>query len=415
MMKSILKEMVKKTQEHLKSEEFCKKHKDKPKSFTRLRCMGFVGIITLCLNFLRKSLQVEIDKYMELTDPEIEKPMTKQAFSKARHKILPEAFKELFEMTGITVAENNGFGKYRGYRIFAIDGSELQLPKSEEISAKFRQTRGSFSPHGRASILCDVITGYTVHANLDTTEVGERKLAMEHLEYFKPHKKSKDLILCDRGYPSKDLIRYLDSNGFKYLMRLQKSFNAEIDATDKSDFHVQIFGCKVRVVKLPLSTGEIEILITNLSRTAFKTDDFLPLYHLRWGVETKYNTLKNKLDIECFSGKTLVTVMQDFYATMYLSNIAAAVKAESDGVIRDENSGKILKRDYKTNENILIGKLKDKLIMILLSDNNEQRQLLLDKLVLQVARYRTAIVPERSSPRPVSSHKRAVCRVKKSL
>ena len=122
-MKSILKEMVKKTREHLKSEEFCKKHKDKPKSFTRLRCMGFVGIITLCLNFLRKSLQIEIDKYMELTDPELEKPMTKQAFSKARHKISPEAFKELFEMTGMTVAENNGFGKYGGYRIFAIDGS----------------------------------------------------------------------------------------------------------------------------------------------------------------------------------------------------------------------------------------------------------------------------------------------------
>lgn len=70
--------------------------------------MGFVGIITLCLNFLRKTLQVEIDKYMELTDPEIEKTMSKQAFSKARHKISPMAFKELFEMSGEVVIEQDG-------------------------------------------------------------------------------------------------------------------------------------------------------------------------------------------------------------------------------------------------------------------------------------------------------------------
>ena len=52
---------------------------------------------------------------------------------------------------------------------------------------------------------------------------------MEHLRYFEPYKQAKDLIVFDRGYPSKALIKYLDSSGFKYPMRLQKSFNAEID------------------------------------------------------------------------------------------------------------------------------------------------------------------------------------------
>ena len=164
-----------------------------------------------------------------------------------------------------------------------------------------------------------------------------------------------------------------------------------------------------------LSSGETEILITNLGRKAFKTADFKDLYHLRWGVETKYNTLKNKLDIEDFSGKTLVTVQQDFYATLFLSNISAAAKTEADDIIRSNNAAKDLKHEYKTNENILIGKLKDKLILILLNDNSEYRQLLLDKLIAQVARYRVAIVPDRSFERPGTSHKRAVCRTKKSL
>ena len=151
--------LVDKAHEMIHSKTFCDKHKVSEKCFTRLRCMGFVGVISLCLNFLRKSLQIEIDKYMELTDPEIEKPMTKQAFSKARHKISPEAFRELFEMTGQSAVREDAFGKYKGYRIFAIDGTELQLPKSEEISRKFRQTRGSFSPHARARYSAMLIQG----------------------------------------------------------------------------------------------------------------------------------------------------------------------------------------------------------------------------------------------------------------
>jgi len=352
---------------------------------------------------------------MELTDPEIEKPMTKQAFSKARHKISPDAFKELFEMTGQMAIEENAFGRYKGYRVFAVDGSELQLPKSKDISKIFRQTRGSFSPHARASVLCDVVTGLTVHGCLDTTETGERNLAMEHLRYIEAYKNAKDMIIFDRGYPSKALIKYMETNNLKYLMRLQESFNKEIDAASKNDFYVNINGCNVRAIKLTLSSGETETLITNLGRKAFKASEFPALYHLRWGIETKYNTLKNKLDIENFSGKTLLTVTQDFYATLFLSNISAAIKAESDEIIRDDNAGKDLKYEYITNENILIGKLKDKLIMILLNKDAVKRGLLLDKLILQVSRYRTAVDHHRHFPRPVSSHKRACCKIKKAL
>ena len=250
---------------------------------------------------------------------------------------------------------------------------------------------------------------------IDTTEIGERDLAMEHLRYFEPYKQAKDLIVFDRGYPSKAIIKYLDDNGFKYLMRLQTSFNAEIDNSSKTDFYTTINGCNVRVIRLVLSSGEIEILITNLGRKAFKFADFRALYRLRWGIETKYNTLKNKLDIEVFSGKTLVTVLQDFYATVFLSNISASIKAESDELINEDNASKNLKHEYITNENILIGKLKDKLIMILLNADANKRALLLDRLVMQASRYRTAIVPDRYYVRPTTSHKRACCKLKKAL
>ena len=263
-MKRFASKIIDKAHKLIHCTEFCKRHKTTDESFTRIRCMGFTGVVTLCLNFLRKSLQIEIDRFMELTDSELEKPMTKQAFSKARRKISPDAFKELFGMTGQTALEEDAFGRFKGYRIFAVDGTELQLPKSAELSGRFRQTRGSFSPHARVSTLCDVITGLTVHAVLDTAENSERYPAMNHLNYFAAFKRPKDVIVFERGYPSKALIQYLQTNGFKYLMRLQKSFNAEIDRSDKRDFYVNIAGCKVRVIKLTLSNGEGETLITNL-------------------------------------------------------------------------------------------------------------------------------------------------------
>ena len=263
--------------------------------------------------------------------------------------------------------------------------------------------------------MCDVMTGFTIHGTIETTEIGERKLAMEHLHYFESLKQEKDIVLFDRGYASKAMIKYLDESGFKYVMRLQRGFNAEIDSSNKSEFYVYIDGKCVRVIKIVLPTGETEVLITNLGRKAFKTKDFMALYHLRWGIETKYNTLKNKFDIETFSGKTIATIMQDFYATLFLSNVATAIKCESDAIIRTEDAEKSNKHEYIANENILIGKLKDKLVMILLIDDPGKRSILLDKLILQMTRYKTAVVPDRHFTRPAASHKRSCQKPKKAL
>lgn len=198
-------------------------------------------------------------------------------------------------------------------------------------------------------------------------------------------------------------------------MRMQKSFSKEIDNTDKEDFFIDINTCKVRVIKVILDSGETEVLITNLSKTAFVHTEFKELYRLRWSIEMKYNTLKNKLEVETFSGKTVVSILQDFYATMYLSNLVSAIKSETEEIIADKNSGKELKYDYRTNENLLIGKLKNKLILIILNDNPDQRKLLLDKLIEQISAHKVPVVPGRYFDRPSCTHKKITEKPKKAL
>jgi hypothetical protein len=37
------------------------------------------------------------------------------------------------------------------------------------------------------------------------------------------------------------------------------------------------------------------------------------LYHLRWGIETLFGVLKERLKIDNFTGKTVAAIKQDFF------------------------------------------------------------------------------------------------------
>ena len=97
----------------------------------------------------------------------------------------------------------------------------------------------------------------------------------------------------------------------------------------------------VRVIKVVLSSGETETLVTNLSSKTFPTEEAGMLYFKRWGIETKFDSLKNRLALENMSGRRPVTVYQDFWATMYIANIFAALQYRTDAIISEktEDSG----------------------------------------------------------------------------
>lgn len=78
----------------------------------------------------------------------------------------------------------------------------------------------------------------------------------------------------------------------------------------------------VRLVRVRLSTGEWEVLVTRLlDEVRYPSAEFLELYGLRWGIETVYGLLKTRLGLENFSGTGAEAVKQDFHATVYLSGL----------------------------------------------------------------------------------------------
>lgn len=366
---------------------------------------------------MKKPLQVELNIFNKVF-LKLDVAISKAAFSKARAKISPNAFRRLFELTSKLWLNSDEFSAYKNHRIFAIDGSCIQLESTKELMDEFGVLGSNETAcRARASILCDVLDGVIVHCSLESIHTDERSIALKHIEYFDEFAKENDIIIFDRGYPSKDFIAEFAHKTWKYLIRIPKGFNDQIDRSMKTDFRILIKhkrkGYIIRVLKFQLPSGETEMLITNISDKAFKHEDFKELYFKRWPVEIKYDTVKNKLLLESFSGRTSISIKQDFYATMYLANIVAFSKDECDHIIAEDQKDKSLKYEYQVNEKTLIGSLKNDLVLALICKKPEVRVEILNRVLKEASRSRSEIRPGRQFERPTSKKRGSTEKVKR--
>ncbi|MGL5084230.1 MAG: transposase, partial [Clostridium sp.] len=215
-----------------------------------------------------------------------------------------------------------------------------------------------------------------------------------------------DLILFDRGYPSREFISFIEDINIKYLMRVSTAFLKVVvnapgaDQIVESKYKNKLL--KMRVLKFKLNSGVTEILITNIfdkDGESFTVEDFKKLYFKRWGIEVKYNEIKNKLQIENFTGKTSISIEQDFYATIYLTNMVALSKKDANKIIEEKNKDKNLKYEYKVNTNILIGKLKNSLILMIIEKKTRKRKKILKQITVEISRNTVPIRPDRKFAR----------------
>ncbi|MBM7573745.1 hypothetical protein JOC48_004348 [Aquibacillus albus] len=353
------------------------------------------------LNFVKKSLQIELDDYFELLGKNT-KSISKQAFSEARKKIKPEAFIKLFDTIVDWYYKEIPWKKFMGYRIFAIDASILEINNSIRLRDAFDVSKGSSLELARAMASCiyDIENNLVVKAIITKCTDSERSVANKLMNSFKEHLTENDLFLFDRGYPSLDFFTYLLESKVKFIVRTPvNNYKSSIQASVPDQIiELKAKGSvmRLRAIRFTLPSGEEELLITNLFDETFGIQDFKTLYFKRWGIETKYGELKNKLQLQKFTGDTPLSVEQDFYATMFLTNMASLIKHEADEIIAKEQEDKELKHEYTVNYNVLIGKLKTNLIRIILEASPRRRKKLYKQLLDEIQRSRTPVRPDRS-------------------
>ena len=369
--------------------------------------MGFSHLVHFLLSMINESSQNALERFFIKTEKDTF--MTQQAFSLARQKIKWEAFRELFDLTvnSYYTEYSDEIQMWNGMRVSAIDGSKLSLPNDKPLRKHFGTSgAGNTSPTAQGSLLYDILNDLTIDARIEPMETDERTIAMMHINQLmeiKSFEKGKELILFDRGYPSFNLIKELMERGIHFVMRVRKKFSTQIDGLRYGDHSIELeqTGEKigVRVIKFLLPGGEEETLVTDIQDKKLGIEEFKVLYFKRWPIETKYNQIKNRLEIENFSWRLVDNIRQDFYATMVLTNLVADFAGEAQVIVEEEQEGKEKKYEYKVNMNHAIGVLKDWLIITLCEEDKEKRSEMFDKITDMLKKRIIPIRPNRSIPR----------------
>ena len=359
--------------------------------FTRKRKQPFGSVLLFMFNLLRKSLVIEIDNFIQHLNSRVEshtvKSFTKSAFVQQRKKIKPDVFKYLSGVItkNYYVENNSNIKLFNGFRILAVDGSKITLPYTEELKKVFGESKNNTNTvvvQARSSVLYDVLNHIALDSSLNNLKLGERQLALGHRNQWRKN----DLIIYDRGYPSYNFKYEHIKSEVDYLIRTTTSYSNVVKsfvASGKKSRVVEILPgknqaiqdkdydkntvMKVRLIRIDLPSGEIEILMTSLlDSKKHPTTMFKELYFLRWGIETFYDELKNKLKLEYFTGYSTISIKQDFLCAIFISNLQSVIVNDLQEELKNKNQK--TKLNYKINTNLSYGFLKNRILELLFKE-----------------------------------------------
>ncbi len=382
----------------LENREFVEKHRLIKTAFTRTRILSFERIIKFIINMPKEGLPYEINKFLEQNIGS-SLFVSKQAISKARQLISENAIYELFKMTVYTEIENPN--TFKGHRVYAIDGSDLQIPDSIENRNHFGVQKSNGTPVPMAKISCcyDVLNDVVHNVVIGEYKKSERQQARELLKIPFQNDVEQPILLFDRGYPSRSFMKYLDTQNHLFLMRFSTGFlKIAVDCALGDNKIEYVFEGEIvtfRVIKFKLNTGEIEMLITNIFDDSYSLDDFKNLYFLRWGIECRYRDLKSHFELEKFSGVKPICISQDIYATFFIFNIISMVKNICDNSYQSKDNNKCT---YQTNRNNLKKYFLDKLTKLISSSIDSIFEVL-SIMVNKCKKNRSQIRPNRTRER----------------
>jgi hypothetical protein len=390
--------------------------------FTRERRLPFALVVVLVMRNSVKSLQNVVNEAMTWLG---QLPVTASAYSQARYKLKHTAFIELNQAAVVETLYGDGdYQRFWGFRVLAVDGSKIVLPDNQAIREEFGTiawTSGKTAgiqgerPYAMASVLYDVLNRVALDATLGQAKAYEIDLAVEHLS----HTRAGDLLTMDRNYPSYRLLAELDQHGRDFAVRCSAASFAEARRMLKGegpDSQVITltpcvgqmpsirerglpFSLKVRLVRVLLSTGEYEVLVTSLlDDSRYPTEGFLELYHLRWGIETFYGLLKTRLALENFTGLGAEAVRQDFHATVYLSGLESLLTDTAQAML----DTKATKYPQTVNRAVSFNAVKNLALDLLLAGGLET-DLLLERLTALFLTNPCLERRDRNPPRKKSS------------
>lgn len=364
-----------------------------PSDFSRERKLPLKKIIGMLINLPKRSLSIELQSFFESLD-QSDFCCTKGAFSLQRTKLKPIFFKVWndFLVKNFYSFYGNEVKRWEGFRLLAVDGSNISMMNAPEVLHYFGSADNQYGsvPMARAMQIHDVLNDLTIWGDIFPRSYSENAIIANHIR----HLPADSLTLFDRGYPSYSLIYLLanEESPRHFLMRCKTSFSNEVKnfvASKKKNLITTIYpslksieklrehgyvvtqktGIKIKMLKVVLPDGEIEVLLTNLyDDKIFTLKKISRLYFMRWKIETSYSKQKNQMQIEIFSGHRVVCIKQDYAAGLFVANLQSIIEKQCEQEVKEIALSR--RYEYKINRNLSWASLKNRILKLFIQSDN---------------------------------------------
>lgn len=383
---------------------------DNPASFTRKRIISIQDLLLQMLTRKNRTQFSEVMAYYDSMNKSM--PVTEKAFFTARKKFNPEAVRVMSNEFIAKVYDDydDSIKKWKDLVILGIDGSKCIVPNTDENSVFFgTHDNGSGTSPAMAliSTLHDSINNLKLDVQTDRVDGSEKDLALRHISEYCDNYHQKALFVFDRGYVSIRIMDRITERNQYFLMRStstaykkyfdqvgigeDKELEVSFDRVSTNDYrndrpfriHLLNTTYRFRFAKIVIETDEdgnetVEYLITNLPEDIVSTDELKEAYWLRWGVETSYNRLKNRMRMEEFSGYKPYLILQDIYADTWMYNLVSLkiMEANETKPLEQKEGEYTVSRNFSKS----VGVLKTYLLKSLMTEDESERTRLLERI-----------------------------------
>ncbi len=243
--------------------------------------------------------------------------------------------------------------KYHGLYIYAIDGFETEIPRSDDIlkagysGRSLGSIRQTYYPRMYMGHCYDVINGLTKDLVVSKTNE-ELRMA----DQMVPGLETNSICLYDRLYFSKRLIEN-HAHYKNYYIARTKTEGGHKEIVEFAHGHerekiIKLFGQRVRLFKIKNRKTKNEmVLATNLFFDWVSHETVYKLYFTRWEVEVSFRDLVQSLKIEDFHAKNINGVLQELYARLWLMNFTKLQVLKSYRIHMNPGSYTYSKPNYK--------------------------------------------------------------------
>jgi Transposase DDE domain len=328
----------------------------KATDFTRQRVLSWQVVIVLMLRGQKVSLQNAVNKVFSAVG-DVWRVVTASAYRQARLKVQPGVFVHLnavaCEEYYARYGADQEVGLWQGQRVLGVDGSYLNLPDTEEMRREFsvqtNQYQGGEQVQALASVLYDLRNDLGLSAALGPKQAEKNLLFETHLAATQVG----DVLVCDRAYADYSVMATIVARQCHFVIRFPRQSFTAVNAFWAAPAHEHVVTLavtskarayvaqqqlpttlRVRLVKVVLASGEVEVLGTDLlDAPTYPATEFKVVYGWRWQHETYHDRIKNIFEVERFSGKSAQAIKQDFYGVIFLATVESILSKPAQAVL----------------------------------------------------------------------------------